>query len=117
MRQPSYYLNHVTVNLFFFASSPGARRLNKGTWGRDSRLFGYIMAGSENLLHSGDYGVWTDVLRIPMDGMDGSGWENDGSWDDLGRITEAYKDLPKEDKPRNFDEKMNLWVRKVCSAK
>ena len=45
---------------------------------------------------------------------------NDGNWDDLGRITEDYKDLPREDKMKvlkNFDKMMNLWVRKVCSAK
>jgi len=118
MRKQSYYLNHVTVNMFFFYSLPGTRFLNAGTWGRGSRIFSYIKSGQPNIiLDNGNFDIWTDIMRIPLDGLDGSGWTNDGSWADFPEIIASYKDLPREELPDGMEEMTNLWVKKICEVK
>jgi len=119
LRQNYYYVCHVIVNMFFFYALPAtrARVVKKG--GRESRIFGFIKAGQPNALNNKNYDVWEDILMIPMDGPDGSGsgWEHDGSWDDLPAIIASYKDLPVRQRPANDDEKLSLWAEKVCTTK
>jgi len=117
MRQKYYYLSHVTVNMFFFFALPATRTRNAGIWGRASRIFGYIKSGEQNVLDENNYDSWTDIMKIPMDGLDGLGWENDGSWNEFPALIASYKDLPIQERPVTRDDMMDLWAKKVCMAK
>jgi len=117
MNLDSYDLNHVIVNLFYNFALPEKRIKKWGTWGRESRIFSYVKSGKENLLYTEDYSVWSDVLKMPMDGPDGSGWEHSGNWNDLPAVIALFRDMPSEENPTNFDEKMDLWAKNFCTAK
>jgi len=117
-------ISHYVVNLIFYYVYPEKRNQKNGFFGRGSRLFTYIKAGKpidltnketvvdKNLL------MWADILKLPFDGTDGSGWQNGGNWEDLPAIFAAYKKMPLKQR-RNLEEgaQMDLWVQTYCNVK
>jgi len=148
MQLSAYMMSHMMVNIIFYYALPETRKHAQkgGTWGRKSRIFGWIKAGKPNGLpvqnldsdedegsyeHVVDnnnddddeesdppgYTLMADIIKLPFDGPDGSGWKNDGSWDDLPAIYAPYREIPAELKPTTLKEKYDLWVKNYCNVK
>ena len=87
-------------------------KLKNGVWGRKERLFAYIIAGKPDILDSQNYNVMQEVIKTPMDGPDGLGWENEGNWEDMHKISCLWKTEGTENETAVYD----VWAKAVCKA-
>lgn len=110
---PMEKLSHVAINLFNFYALPQTRLKNKnGVWGRKERLFGYMSAGTPDILRHQNQNVINDFIKLPMDGLDGFGWENEGNWDDMHKISCMWN----REGPKWNEDVYDVWARIVCKA-
>ena len=88
-------LYHESVKLFTFFALPATRI--HGIWGRESRLFGYIKTLEQNqqinAAFKGMQNMMPDLQKIPFDGLDGTGWGDEGNWNDYPAIINLYKNF------------------------
>jgi len=116
-RTAGWYLSHTSVNLAWAYGNPHARQEKHGTWGRESRVLDYVKAGKVR-----DEDTWWnyDVFRMPMDGLDGNGWQHDGTWEDFPKIIAEYNKIPRSERKKlraDQDVHLSFWVQQVCAAK
>jgi hypothetical protein len=110
---PLEAVSHVAINMFSFYALPKTRLNQKGgVWGRKDRLFTYISAGKPDILSRENYAIMSEIIKLPMDGLDGLGWENEGNWDDMHKIACLWKEEGTKDEAPVYDK----WVKTVCKA-
>jgi len=111
-------LSHESVELFTFFALPATRV--HGIWGRESRLFGYIKTLEQNqqinAAFKGMQNMMPDLQKIPFDGLDGTGWGDEGSWNDYPSIINLYKNFPRVMNTESYEYR-NWWVERVCQGK
>eukprot|EP00092_Neocalanus_flemingeri_P036569 GFUD01039815.1.p1 GENE.GFUD01039815.1~~GFUD01039815.1.p1 ORF type:complete len:630 (-),score=128.12 GFUD01039815.1:137-1996(-) len=127
-------VSHYAINYYWNYAEPETRKAEKnGYWGRESRLFSYIRAGKEFLseLVQGRQTIMNDVIKLPMDGPDGSGWGEEGNWEDLHDISCIVNQLNRgkdvtgldwfigivcEAKQMNMMEYFQFWVTEISAS-
>jgi len=110
---PLETVGHVAINMFTNYALPKTRlKLKNGVWGRKERLFAYIFAGKPDILDRKNLNVIQEVIKTPMDGPDGLGWENEGNWEDMQKIACLWKTEGTKDERAVYD----VWAKAVCKA-